>query len=482
MTAAWLVLALSLLTTLFGWWRVSHHARQTKAESAADGAVHSHEPGLVLLGGLGLSGLLFTVVWIQGQRLRETERFCLELQRRDEALARLNAELKQRDTELAGQLREASADLRRFKAIVEATSDFVNIADTEGRVLYMNPGAMRMAGLPADHDPARLHVRDLSPEWVMRRFVEEGFPTAMREGVWRAEVALKHRDGHEIPVSFVGLILKSPEGQPLFMACIARDISDQRLIAEELKRALAEEKELNALKGTFLSMVSHEVRTPLALILSSAEILGRYFDRLPVEKRQRHLATIEAAVQRMALLVDDALMFSRAEAGRLEFHPMSFELAPFCHQLVEELAATTRRRCPIEVEIADEAAGIARGDQTLLRQILGNLINNATKYSPAGKTVAVKLRREQADAIFVVQDHGLGIPDEDQARLFTPFHRGANVGHIPGTGLGLIIVHHCVQRHGGRLEIQSQESAGTLATVRLPLFYTGDTEQFLSQH
>ena len=260
------------------------------------------------------------------------------------------------------------------------------------------------------------------------------------------------------------------------ITALNRDLENK--VAErtaQLNDALAEEKELNRLKGNFISMVTHEIRTPLALILGSSEILSRYLDRLAPEKRAEHLKTIDSAVQRMSALLEDVLLFSKAEAGRMEFNPGALDLKNFCAQLVDETASATNRRCPIELSAA-EIFEPARGDENLLRHIFANLLANATKYSPPGTPVKFSVSRDGGDAIFIVQDRGMGIPEDDRKRLFTPFYRGKNVATIQGTGLGLVIVKHCVERHGGKIEIESAENLGTTVSVRLPLFSPAHTE------
>ena len=243
----------------------------------------------------------------------------------------------------------------------------------------------------------------------------------------------------------------------------------------ELNVALAEEKELNRLKSNFISMVTHEIRTPLALILGSSEILSRYLDRLAPEKRAEHLKTIDSAVQRMSALLEDVLLFSKAEAGRMEFNPVAMDLKKFCTQLLDEAASATNRRCPFGLNVTN-ISELARGDENLLRHVFANLLANAAKYSPAGTPVTFSVSRDGGDAIFIVQDKGMGIPDDDCKRLFTPFYRGKNVATIQGTGLGLVIVKHCVEQHGGKIEIESAENLGTTVRVRLPLFSPAHTE------
>jgi len=242
----------------------------------------------------------------------------------------------------------------------------------------------------------------------------------------------------------------------------------------ELHQALAEERELNRLKSNFIAMVNHEIRTPLALILGSAEILARYLDRLSPEKRTEHLQTITQSVDRMSGLLEDVLLFSKAEAGRMEFRPEPMDLREFCSQLADEMRSATHRRCPIVLTVAE--IGPARADKTLLRHILSNLITNAVKYSPAGTPVEVSVRSEAGEAIITVTDQGVGIPEADQKRLFSPFFRGKNVATLPGTGLGLVIVKHCTEQHGGQLQLTSVEGRGTTVTIRLPLFSPAHTE------
>jgi signal transduction histidine kinase len=297
----------------------------------------------------------------------------------------------------------------------------------------------------------------------------------MREGFWAGEARILTWNQREIPVSFVGTVIKSAAGQPLHLACIARDISERKEIEQELHRALAEEKELNRLKSNFISMVTHEIRTPLAVILGASEILSHYLDRLAPEKRAEHLRTIDAAVLRMSALMEDVLLFSKAEAGRMDFNPTAMDLKDFCMQLLDELASATNRRCPFELSVTNISEP-ARGDENLLRHVFANLLANAAKYSPPGTPVKFSVTRAGGDAVFIVEDHGMGIPEDDRKRLFTPFYRGKNVTTIQGTGLGLVIVKHCIERNGGSIAIESAENVGTTATVRLPLFSPAHTE------
>jgi signal transduction histidine kinase len=237
----------------------------------------------------------------------------------------------------------------------------------------------------------------------------------------------------------------------------------------ELARALEVEKELSQLRSRFVSMVSHEFRTPLGIIMSAAEILRKYADRLTPERRVEHLQEISDATKHMSGMMEQVLLLGRVESGRVAFRPTPLDLAALCRKLADEQFSAANGRCPIQFS-AGTLNGAAAGDEGLLRQIFTNLLSNAVKYSPAGSAVEFSLEQSKQDAVFTVRDHGIGIPAAEATRLFTAFHRCANVGEIPGTGLGLLIVKRCVELHGGQITFESREGNGTTFTVRLPLF------------
>jgi signal transduction histidine kinase len=237
----------------------------------------------------------------------------------------------------------------------------------------------------------------------------------------------------------------------------------------ELLRALERERELNELKTSFVSMVSHEFRTPLEVIITSADILARYLDRLAPADRAEHLKAIQGSVKRMSGMMEDVLLLGRFESERQPFRPDDVHLNAYCRRLTDEIRSATGGRCPIELDL-DDTLPLARADEHLLRHILTNLLSNAVKYSPAGAPVRLQVRRDRHDVVIRVEDSGLGIPVADQARLFEAFHRGRNTGRIPGTGLGLVIVKRSLALHGGQIEFTSQEGQGTQFTVRLPAF------------
>lgn len=238
---------------------------------------------------------------------------------------------------------------------------------------------------------------------------------------------------------------------------------------EELQRALANERHLGELKSRFVSMVSHEFRTPLGITMSAVELLRNYLDRLSPGKRIELLEDIYRSTLRMSGLMEQVLVLGRVEAGRLTCHNAPVDIASLIESLIDETRSASHQRCNVEFRTVGELR-TAQGDESLLRHIFANLLSNAIKYSPPDSVVHLTVTREDNFARFEVRDPGIGIPAEDQVRLFEAFHRGTNVGQTPGTGLGLLIVKRSVELHHGRLEFSSIEGQGTTFRVLLPLF------------
>lgn len=248
--------------------------------------------------------------------------------------------------------------------------------------------------------------------------------------------------------------------------------ANQRLkaSADELMMNLAREKEVSDLKSNFVSMVSHEFRTPLAVILSSTELLRNHLDRLPAETRQTQMDNIVQNTRLMSGMIEEVLLLGKVEGGRLVCTPAPFDLAGFAAMLVDEGLSATKHRCPIHLHVDPNASGDAHGDTALLRHIFSNLLSNAVKYSPEQSAVEFHIHRKGDNAIFTVRDHGIGIPEKDREHLFEAFHRASNVGQRTGTGLGLVIVKRCIDLHGGSIAVDSIEHGGTTVTVTLPLY------------
>ena len=215
-------------------------------------------------------------------------------------------------------------------------------------------------------------------------------------------------------------------------------------------------------------MTSHEFRTPLAVISSSAGILKEFSQKLDEEKKQKHLECIITYVKHTTQLLDEILLISKAEAGKLAFEPKPLDLVEFCQKLTSEMQLSTQNNTII-FSSNTKTEVIALVDKKLLRQILINLLSNAVKYSQHNSSVKFDLQITEQSIIFSIEDQGIGIPQADKTQLFEAFHRATNVGSISGTGLGLTIVKNCVDLHGGKVTVVSQEGIGTKFTVIIPL-------------
>ncbi|MER3492823.1 MAG: hybrid sensor histidine kinase/response regulator [Mastigocladus sp. ERB_26_2] len=238
---------------------------------------------------------------------------------------------------------------------------------------------------------------------------------------------------------------------------------------EERTAELVKAQELNQFKSEFVSMLSHDIRSPLNTILLAAGLLQNSGDKLSTEKKLNHYKLICSAIKNMTQLLDEASLLGKADSGRLEREFTLLNLQDFCHQLVEDaqLIAVDKRITVVFTTTGQPTEILS--DENLLRHILGNLLSNAIKYSRPDSIVYFELRFKNQTVIFNIKDEGIGIPLEDQKHLFQPFYRANNVGSIPGTGLGLAIVKKCLEAHGGDITVNSEVGVGTTFTVTLPL-------------
>ena len=261
-------------------------------------------------------------------------------------------------------------------------------------------------------------------------------------------------------------------GITIRIAGIAEDITERQRVQAELLNALAQEKELSDLKSRFITVTSHEFRTPLTTIHSSAELLEHYRHKWSDEKQLMHLHRIQTSVKYMTKLLNDVLILGKADTGKLALSLEPIDLEVFCATLVKELQLNLQKHSVINISYEWKATLDAQEiylDKQLLQQILEDVLSNAIKYSSSEETIEVKLKGNREQITLEIRDRGIGIPLEDQDRLFEAFHRGTNVGTIPGTGLGLAIVKRCVDIHQGDIHINSTIGVGTTVTVTLPI-------------
>lgn len=376
------------------------------------------------------------------------------------------AELKQSNEQLRSEIVErqrAEAALQSSvatnRALINAMPDWMFRFSADGIFVNYKDAPNTKLPLPSEEFLGKpLHA-------VFPQDTAQPFMSCIQKALASHEMQLfEYQLDHEgSPLVFEARIAVSAENEVM---AVIRDITERKRSEEDIRNALNKERELNELKSRFVAMTSHEFRTPLATILSSAELLEHYGHKWDETRKLKHLNQIQQSVDHMTGLLNDVLLLGKAESGNLAFKPIPMQLTEFCKGLAEELQITTNTH-EIVCNLQDQPTE-TRMDEKLLRHIFTNLLSNAIKYSPQGGIVDFDLMFENDHAIFKVQDHGLGIPQSECDRVFNSFNRASNVGNISGTGLGLAIVKRSVDLHGGEITLTSQEKVGTTFTVRLP--------------
>jgi nitrogen-specific signal transduction histidine kinase len=248
-------------------------------------------------------------------------------------------------------------------------------------------------------------------------------------------------------------------------ANVYKKIAEQKETIEEQKikveEALEKEKEINNYKDSLMHTVSHQYKTPLSIIKSSAQILRDYLPKLSKEEIDDQLRNIFSNIERMLKLIKKLLLYSK------RFNPGFYDLLHICKKFVEEIKTNEGKNHDIVFKTAGNCSKV-RVDEDLIKIILHNLIVNSINYSSEGSKIIIDLLCEAKQAVIRIQDNGIGIPEDYFKMPFERFHRGSNVGHVPGTGLGLSIVKRYVDLHEGKIEIESQLNLGTTVTVTIP--------------
>jgi PAS domain S-box-containing protein len=235
---------------------------------------------------------------------------------------------------------------------------------------------------------------------------------------------------------------------------------------EEVMRALKKEKELNNMKSQFVTIASHEFRTPLATILSSASLIGRYSKTEEEDKRQKHVQRIKSAVTNLTEILNDFLSIGKLEEGRVHSVPVNTNLAEFTQGLIDEIRGLCKEGQQIQFSYPMQTETWI--DKQLLRNVLFNLLSNAIKYSEAGKTIWLNMESDAKHISIRINDQGIGIPASDHAHIFDRFFRAKNAGTAQGTGLGLNIVQNYVGLMNGEISFTSEMGKGTTFTINLP--------------
>ena len=236
---------------------------------------------------------------------------------------------------------------------------------------------------------------------------------------------------------------------------------------KELSEMLQKEKELSEIKSRFVSMASHEFRTPLSTVLSSASLLSKYTSAEDQDKRTRHIEKIKGAVKHLNDILEDFLSLGKLDEGKVESHSSEFNLEAFLYDLVDEAKGLLKK--DQHIHFMYQGAPEVLSDKKLLKNILVNLITNAIKFSPEDGIINMRADVDDGHGIIVVSDNGIGIPKADLEQIFSSFYRAANATNIQGTGLGLHIVKRFTELMGGSVNIDSELDRGTTVTINIPV-------------
>lgn len=358
----------------------------------------------------------------------------------------------------------------RFRQIADNFDQILVIRSGDDKqVLYVNRMYEAMWGRPAeslyqnpDSFMETVHPEDqerVSNLFRTRRYVEEGL-SDLEYRIIAPDQQIRWVHVRTFPI-------KNEDGSILRRAGVVEDITRRKRYEETLERALKQQKELNDLKSRFVSMASHEFRTPLATILALTETLSAYRHKLSEEQVEQRLGKIKEQLDYLKDIMEDMLLLSRMQARRAEFNPRSVDIDALCRSLLDEFQSQPDfgHQIIYHPGIIPREAWV---DEKLFRQIVGNLVSNAIKYSSADKPVTIALDYEDEALLVRVSDLGIGIPEADLPYLFEPFHRASNVGMISGTGLGLVITKESVELHGGTISVDTTVGRGTTFTVGIP--------------
>ncbi|HEY5749852.1 MAG TPA: PAS domain-containing sensor histidine kinase [Chryseolinea sp.] len=402
-----------------------------------------------------------------------------------------------------------------FREIFQSMSEGIIMVDTRGRIVVANPVAEQLFGYAAD-ELTGLTMEELLPVryrggHINFRSAFNSNPFPRRMGAGRDLTALR-RNGTEFPVeislsftkvksellvmAFISDIsmrkktedaLKRSEEQLIVYAAelekkvelrtealnntilkLEEEVVERKKAEEEVRRSLEKERELNELKTKFVSIASHEFRTPLSTVLCSASLINQYNGRGEPDKINKHVQRIKSSVNQLTGILNDFLSLGKLEEGKVDVVSETMNLREFLEEIKEEISGVLKEGQQLVLDCKLEASEIVC-DARILRNILFNLITNASKYSDINKSIYITCRDMQDSILFEVRDEGIGIPEEDQKHMFDRFFRASNSGNVQGTGLGLNIVKRYIDLLQGSISFSSEYNKGTLFKVIIPV-------------
>lgn len=385
-------------------------------------------------------------------------------------VVQLYGKLDQYAADLEWRVAKRTAELENAKNQVETVlhhvSDAIILLDNRGRIEQVNPAFERWFDVESDQIVLKPLVTFIAPDF--HATYQNTLDDVLSGNMIYVEMNAVTGDQRVIEIAATFVPVEQRERNQLNIVCSMRDVSSEKALERGLRVALDRERELGSLKENFISMISHEFKTPLAVILSSAGILKNYQDRLSPERQLNKIDGIMDQVHRLNNLVSDVLVLSHATTVGMTFTPARLDLIDLCETVVEELAVAFPSGKDRFIFTHPDSC-VVWSDEKLMRHILYNLLSNAAKYSPDDQPVTLAVAFLEDDLTITIQDHGIGIPEDEQKNLFEPFFRAGNVGTISGTGLGLVVVRHAIEAQGGTIQVNSAEGQGTTIQIQLPL-------------
>jgi PAS domain S-box-containing protein len=404
------------------------------------------------------------------------------------------------------QTKAISRHIEMLDALFKHATEGIVVVKKSGEIVMINPKAKELFGY-TDQGLIGKQIETLIPQRFAKNHVhyrDEYLQAPKARGMGHSlDLFAKRSDGSEFPVEVSLSPFTTSDGE--FVVSFIIDITDrknqenkireanleiQNLNAElearveqrtrelaqavkkieesqeEVIRALKKEKELNTMKSKFVNIASHEFRTPLATILSSASLIGRYAITEEQEKRQKHVDRIKSAVTNLTEILNDFLSIGKLEEGRIQCVPVLVEMPYFCTNLIEQAQGLCKEGQKIHLSYSGTSQVWL--DKQLLRNILFNLLSNAIKYSENSKPIFLNVLAQEEMISIEICDQGIGIPIADQEHVFDRFYRATNAGTVQGTGLGLNIVSSYVELMGGSISLSSEVGKGTKFYVNLP--------------
>lgn len=368
------------------------------------------------------------------------------------------AEIAQRESE------------EKFRLMSENMSDLTCLHKADGTFSYVSPSMADMLGYDPESMLGRSSYEFIHPEDKEQVYEVSHLP--LLKGIQDKAITtfrLRREDGSYIWAETVTQAIKKG-GQLESILSVSRDISERIEVEMEIKKALEKEKELNELKSRFVSMASHEFRTPLTSIKSSVQILEMYAEGLDQKVRkflEKHFSKMVVQIDRLSDLMNNILVLGRTEADKIPFEPEETDLRTEIEKIIRMDYAPWQDGRTVSVAVQGEERPVFV-DINLMGHIVNNILSNAFKYSKDQSAPQLTIRFNSEDFKIEVRDFGIGIPDEEKSQLFQSFFRAENTINIEGTGLGLVILKQFVEVHSGTVNIESEEGKGTTVTVQIP--------------